>query len=330
MKKTLMVLAGAALVAGIAGGAFAQEKKSLAVVVKGLDNPFFTILGQGCADWNTENPDSEYTCFFTGPALSSDEAGEIQIVQDLIARDVAGLAISPSNAPAMGKMLREANPPMPIIAVDGEFLQEDMDLIGTFFGSNGYDIGVGQAKELMRLKPEGGTVCLQYGNPAAENINIRGRGFLDTIAGVKDTKELTGQNGWTQVEGCPLYTNDDIALSNQQLSDVLTAHPDLDAFVGLGGWAMFGPEAYRATTDQVMDRIKANDLILLFADAIPVQRELFREGRAHYLIAQRPSQMGHDSPELLIRMINGETLPTPIYADFDLCTVEDIGFCANP
>jgi ribose transport system substrate-binding protein len=59
MKKTMLMLAGAATVAMIAGSAYAQDKKILAVVVKGLDNPFFTVMGEGCADWNAANPDSE-------------------------------------------------------------------------------------------------------------------------------------------------------------------------------------------------------------------------------------------------------------------------------
>ena len=60
-------------------------------------------------------PTSEYECLYTGPALSSDEAGEVQIVQDLISKGVAGIAISPSNAPAMANMLKAAAPTMPII-----------------------------------------------------------------------------------------------------------------------------------------------------------------------------------------------------------------------
>ena len=74
MGKKILMLAAAAFVA-VSGSAIAQEKKTLAVVVKGLDNPFFSVLGSGCAKWNTENPDSEYECLYTGPALSSDEAG---------------------------------------------------------------------------------------------------------------------------------------------------------------------------------------------------------------------------------------------------------------
>ena len=106
MNKALLRMAAAALAALFVAGPVWAQKKTLAVVVKGLDNPFFTVLGDGCAKWNKENAKSEYTCLYTGPASSADEAGEVQIVEDLINKGVAGIAISPSNAPAMANMLK--------------------------------------------------------------------------------------------------------------------------------------------------------------------------------------------------------------------------------
>jgi ribose transport system substrate-binding protein len=82
MGKAMWKVAGLAVALAMAAPAWAQQKKILAVVVKGLDNPFFTVLGDGCAKWNKENPKSEYTCLYTGPASSADEAGEVQIVED--------------------------------------------------------------------------------------------------------------------------------------------------------------------------------------------------------------------------------------------------------
>ena len=61
-KQSLSRIAGIVLAALLAAApAAAQQKKTLAVVVKGLDNPFFTVLGDGCAKWNKDNPTSEYT-----------------------------------------------------------------------------------------------------------------------------------------------------------------------------------------------------------------------------------------------------------------------------
>ena len=98
--KTLII--GSAMVA-LAAAAQAQDKKTLAIVVKGLDNPFFEQINLGCKKWMSENTDSEYECLYTGPASSADEAGEVQIVDDLLTSGVAAIAISPSNAPAHGQ-----------------------------------------------------------------------------------------------------------------------------------------------------------------------------------------------------------------------------------
>ena len=226
-KRTLLMIAGvvaAALVA--AGPAAAQQKKTLAVVVKGLDNPFFTVLGDGCALWNKENPKSEYTCLYTGPASSADEAGEVQIVEDLINKGVAGIAISPSNAPAMANMLKAKKPKMPIMTIDADLAAADRALRSTYLGTNNYDMGVLMAKHLKGLKPKGGTVCLQLGNVAADNINARAAGFRDTIAGKKGVAKLAGDGGWTEIAGCPLFTNDQIDLANQQMADVFTKNPE--------------------------------------------------------------------------------------------------------
>ena len=228
MKKPMLMLASVAVLAlAVSGEAQGQaQKKTLAVVVKGLDNPFFTVLGDGCALWNKENPKSEYTCLYTGPASSADEAGEVQIVEDLINKGVAGIAISPSNAPAMANMLKAKKPKMPIMTIDADLAAADRALRKTYLGTNNYDMGVLMAKHLKELKPKGGTVCLQLGNVAADNINARAAGFRDTIAGKKGIDRLKGEGGWTEIAGCPLFTNDQIDLANQQMADVFTQEPE--------------------------------------------------------------------------------------------------------
>ena len=54
MRKLLLLAAAAALALGSAQ-ALAQSKKQLVIVVKGLDNPFFEAINQGCQKWNSEN-----------------------------------------------------------------------------------------------------------------------------------------------------------------------------------------------------------------------------------------------------------------------------------
>ncbi|MGF0536436.1 substrate-binding domain-containing protein [Agrobacterium sp. ES01] len=322
----MTALSVAALAAGSAGAA---DKKTLAIVVKGLDNPFFEQINLGCKKWMSENADSEYECLYTGPASSADEAGEVQIVDDLLTRGVAAIAISPSNAPAMGNRVRDIAPSVPVMTVDADFLEKDRDLRKTYLGTDNYLMGVKMAEEASKLKPDGGTVCLQLGNVAADNINARAQGFRDTIAGAKEIDRLTGQGGWTEVEGCPVYTNDQADLANQQMSDVFTANADLDAFILIGGWAQFAPQAYAQVTDQVMDKLKSKDLIIIAGDTLPPQTQAFRDGRSHAQVGQRPFEMGYKAPDVMIQLINGQTVEDPLFTGLDVCNQDDPGFCAD-
>src|SRR5262245_65961643 len=104
MKRLALMVAAATLALG-AGPAMA--KKQVLIVVKGLDNPFFEAIHQGCEKWNKENTSSDYECFYTGPASTSDEAGEAQIVQDMLSKpETAAIAISPSNAKLIAQTIK--------------------------------------------------------------------------------------------------------------------------------------------------------------------------------------------------------------------------------
>ena len=123
-ETQLTAVAAAALALG-AGPALAA-KKQLVIVVKGLDNPFFEAINQGCQKWNSENASSEYECFYTGPASTSDEAGEAQIVQDMLGKaDTAAIAISPSNAKLIAQTIKTANPTIPVMTLDADLAAED-------------------------------------------------------------------------------------------------------------------------------------------------------------------------------------------------------------
>ena len=100
---------------------------------------------------------------------------------------------------------------------DSDLLPEDKGICAlAYVGTHNYDIGVNLAKIVQQIKPKGGTICIQSGGAAAANHNERMQGIRDTLAGKHSAElpgdRLTGQNGWTEVDGCPLYTNDDFPL----------------------------------------------------------------------------------------------------------------------
>jgi ribose transport system substrate-binding protein len=321
-----ILIAGATLLA-MAGGAAAQDKV-LAVVVKGLDNPFFEQINLGCQKWNNENKGKGYTCLYTGPASSADEAGQIQVVEDLLNRpDVAAIAISPSNAPLMANLLKKVQPKIPVMTIDADLSAADAGLRKTYLGTDNYLMGVKFAEHLKGLKPNGGTVCLQLGNVAADNINARAAGTRDTLSGQKGIARLEGQGGWTEIAGCPVFTNDQIDLANQQMADTFTANPDLAAFMLIGGWAQFAPQAYAQVTDQVIDKIKSGALAIVAGDTLPPQMEALKAGRSNVQVGQRPFEMGYRAPTVMIDLIEGKAVEPIIYTGLDECTQANADKC---
>ena len=325
MKFTLGLLATAAI--ALSTQAAAAEDKILAIVVKGLDNPFFEQIHLGCEKANAELKGSGYQCLYTGPASSADEAGEVQIVDDLLTKGVAAIAISPSNAPAMANLLKQRAPQIPIMTIDADLGKDDAGLRKTYLGTDNYLMGVKFAEYLQKAKPKGGTICLQLGNTAADNINARAAGTRDTLAGAKGTDRLTGQNGWTEVDGCPVYTNDQADLANQQMSDTFTAHPDLDAFVLEGGWAQFAPQAYAQVTDQVMDKLKSGDLVIVAGDTLPPQIDALKQGRSYVQVGQRPFEMGYKAPFGMKDLVEGKSVEGTLYTGLDECTQANVDTC---
>ncbi len=311
----------------ISSTAWAQDK-TLAIVVKGLDNPFFEQINKGCQKWNAENAGSGHVCLYTGPASSADEVGEVQIVQDLLQRsDVVAIAISPSNAPLMAKMLREQAPKIPIMTIDADLSAEDAALRATYLGTDNYLMGVKFAEHLKGLKPEGGTVCLQLGNVAADNINARAAGTRDTLSGEKGIARLEGQGGWTEIAGCPVFTNDQADLANQQMADTFTANPDLTAFMLIGGWAQFAPQAYAQVTDQVMAKLQDKTMVIVAGDTLPPQMEALKAGRSHVQVGQRPFEMGYRAPSVMLDLLNGVAVDPVIFTGLDECTQETADSC---
>jgi ribose transport system substrate-binding protein len=331
MKKLLLSTAfafGAMMVA--ASGA--QAKFTFALVPKNMNNPFFDQARDGCKKAEAES-NGAFECMYIGPGEHGGGDEQVTIVQDLVAKGVDGIAVSPSNAAAMAVALQAAKDAgIPVLTWDSDLLPENKDLRVAYVGTHNYEIGVNLAKLAMTIKPKGGTVCIQSGGAAAANHNERMQGIRDTLAGAKSAASpgdrLTGQNGWTEIDGCPLYTDDDFPRSVQQFQDIMAKNPNLDAFIPTGGFPQFVPDANRAAVEPYKGKIADKSLALVVADTLPVQIDQMKEGFSLGQVGQRPFEMGYKTMLFLNDMKNGKGNPSdPTYTGLDVCTPETADTC---
>ncbi len=331
--KLLSATVAAAAILGMTQGAEAQPKKYVfALVPKNTNNPFFDQARDGCKKAEKELGGA-IECLYIGPGEHGGGEEQVQVVNDLIAKKVDGIAVSPSNAAAMGKALEGAKAAgIPVLTWDSDLLEKDKALRLAYVGTHNYEIGVNLAKLAQKIKPKGGTICIQSGGAAAANHNERMQGIRDTLAGAKSAQspgtKLTGQNGWTEVAGCPLYTNDDFPLSVQQMEDILGKYPKLDAFIPTGGFPQFIPQAYRKVAEKYKSRIADGSLALVVADTLPVQIELLKAGLSKGQVGQRPAEMGYKTMFFLKDIKDGKPAPKdPTYTGLDVCTPETAATC---
>ena len=172
----------------LAAGAQAQGKKyTFALVPKNMNNPFFDQARDGCKKAEKEL-NGAIECLYIGPGEHGGGEEQVQVVNDLIAKKVDGIAVSPSNAAAMGKALEGAKEAgIPVLTWDSDLLEKDKGLRVAYVGTHNYDIGVNLAKLAQQIKPKGGTICIQSGGAAAANHNERMQGIRDTLSGAKST-----------------------------------------------------------------------------------------------------------------------------------------------
>ena len=257
----------------------------------------------------------------------------MQIVQDLVVKKVDGIVVSPANAAAMAVALKAAKEAgIPVLTFDADLLPENKDLRLAYIGTHNYEIGVNLAKIAQSIKPKGGKICIQSGGAAAANHNERMQGIRDTLSGKKSAAspgdKMKGENGWTEIDGCPLYTDDDFPRSVQQFEDIMAKNPDLDAFIPTGGFPQFIPDANRAAVGKYKDKIASKALALVVADTLPIQLDQMKEGLSLGQVGQRPFEMGYKSMKALLDIKNGKAAPAdPSYTGLDVCTPENVATC---
>jgi ribose transport system substrate-binding protein len=310
----------------------AQAKDVFALVPKNMNNPFFDQARDGCKKAEAESKGT-FECMYIGPGEHGGGEEQVQILQDLIAKKVNGIAVSPSNAAAVAVALQAAKQAgIPVLTWDSDLLPDSKALRAAYIGTHNYEIGTNLAKLAMEIKPKGGTVCIQSGGAAAANHNERMQGIRDTLAGKKSAASpgdrLTGQNGWTEIQGCPLYTNDDFPVSVQQFTDTMAKNPNLDAFIPTGGFPQFIPDANRAAVAPYKDKIASKALALVVADTLPVQIDQMKEGLSLGQVGQRPFEMGYKTMMALEAMKSGKPAPAdPTYTGLDVCTPATVATC---
>jgi ribose transport system substrate-binding protein len=268
----------------------ADKPKVFALVPKSISVPFYADVEKGCKE---EAKKLGVEVLYTGPN-TPDEAEQVAILRDVVARGVSGLAVAPMNADSVNGVIAEARKKgIPVITFDSDAPNsERMCYVGTDNLAAGTEAG----KAFKKLLPKGKFAILT-GGLAAANLNDRIKGF----------KEVVNGSDYTEISGSPFPCDDDAVKGVQIVQDILTRYPDLDGIFFSGGWPLFGaPEAFMKAIGKRAPDVKANKFVLVSFDTLPEELKLLKNGYCNALIGQRPLAMGIKSMDVLNDIASGK------------------------
>jgi ribose transport system substrate-binding protein len=262
-----------------------SSTRTLAFVTNNASD-FWTIARKGTEKADAERAD--ITVEFRLPDGTA--AGQKRVVEDLLAKGVDGIAISPVDPANQTAMLDDAARRTLVFTHDSDAPASKREC---YVGTDNVAAGR-QAGELIKsVLPQGGKIMLFVGQIDARNAQERLQGIKETIAG-------------TKIEILDIRTDDtDRVRAKANVAETLVAHPDVAALVGL--WSYNGPAILHA----VQDANKIGRVPIVTFDEEDETLTGVKSGAIAGTVVQQPFEFGYQAITLMANVLAGDRSGIP-------------------
>ena len=283
--KTAVFLTCASLLL-LAGCSRSGSSKPQIAFITNNAADFWTIARKGVDKAAAEMPDVTVE-FRLGDGTAAEQK---RIVDDLLAKGVTGIAISPVDPANQVAMLND-------VAQRAVVFTQDSDAPGSkrecYVGTDNVAAGRQAGALIKEAVPQGGKIALFVGKLDAKNAQERLQGIKEAIAG-------------TKIEILDVRTDDtDQVRAKANVSEMLVGHPEVAALVGL--WSYNGP----AILNAVKDAGKTGQVKIIAFDEDDETLTGVKSGAITGTIVQQPYQFGYQSMTLLAKVVKGDRSGIP-------------------
>lgn len=260
----------------------AKKKLKLAFVCNNAAT-FWTIARSGCED-AAKQLGNVSVDFRIPPEAQA--AAQQQILDDLVARGVDGIAVSPIDPANQTAFLDK-------IAGQTLLICHDSDAPASkrvcYIGTDNFAAGVEAGKLIKEALPDGGKIMVFVGNADAQNSKER-------FGGIK--KELEG----SKVQILDLRTDDaDTVRAQKNAEDALVTYPDLACLVGLYNYN--GP----AILNAVRSAGKPGKVKIVCFDENDETLQGVASGDIYGTVVQQPYEFGKQAITKMAQHLGGDT-----------------------
>jgi len=265
---------------------------------------FWVIADKGCKD---AAKDLGVECLVRMPP-KLDAAEQNRILEDLMAANIDGLAVSPVSPDNQTQLLNTIADRTNLITHDSD--APDSNRLA-YIGMSNYDAGRMCGQLVKEALPEGGEVMIFVGVLGQLNADQRRQGVIDELLGRSNDPKRPFDPNDGPIKGdkytiVDTRTDDgDQARAKSNAEDAIVKHPKLGCMVGLFA---YNPPAM---LEALRGAEKIGDVkVVGFDEEAPTLQGIV-DGDCYGTIVQNPYQYGYKSVELLTKLAQGDTSAIP-------------------
>jgi ribose transport system substrate-binding protein len=211
-------------------------------------------------------------------------------VDDLLAKGIHGIAISPVDPANQTPMLNRAAEQSLVVTQDSDAPQSNR---ACYIGTDNVAAGRQAGELLKEALPQGGTIMVFVGVLDAANAQQRYQGLKEALDG-------------TNIKILDVRTdNTDRVRAKSNVADTLVNNPEIAGMVGL--WSYNGP----AILSAVREANKVDKVKIIAFDEEDETLAGVRDGSIYATVVQQPFEFGFRSMELMAKYLNGDKSVVP-------------------
>ncbi len=248
---------------------------------------FWTIARKG-----TEKADAELNDAAIEFRIPSDgtAAEQKRLIDDLLARGVEGIALSPVDPDNQTQMINDTAKRVLVVTQDSDAPKSDRAF---YVGTDNVAAGRQAGALIKEALPQGGKIMVFVGKLDARNAQERLQGIRETLQG-------------SNVEIIDVRTDDtDRVRAKSNVSDTIVRYPDVVGLVGL--WSYNGP----AILNAVKEANKAGQVKIIAFDEEDETLAGVKQGAIFATVVQQPYEFGYQAIKLMHQYLKGDKSAAP-------------------
>jgi ribose transport system substrate-binding protein len=217
-------------------------------------------------------------------------AEQQRIIDELLAKGINGIAISPVDPANQTAMLDRAAAKAVIVTQDSDAPTSKREC---YIGTDNVAAGRQAGELLKEALPQGGKVMVFVGTLDAANAQQRYQGLKEAVAG-------------SNIQILDVRTdNTERVRAKSNAADTLVNNSDIAGMVGL--WSYNGP----AILSAVKEANKVDKVKIIAFDEEDETLSGIKEGAIYATVVQQPFEFGYQSMALMAKILNGDKSGIP-------------------